>query len=137
MRRSALVILLRLFGTSSLAALVFVAAPREWMRDIHAALGMGAMPESPVVWYLARSTSAFYALMGGLFWLLSFDPVRYRPILRYLGAVIMLFGVALFAIDWTEGMPVVWTFWEGPVMAVYGGLMFVLSAADGSPAASG
>lgn len=50
-------LLLRVFGTSSLLATIFVAAPRAWMRDIHAALGLGAFPDTPVVWYLARSTS--------------------------------------------------------------------------------
>jgi hypothetical protein len=27
----------------------------------------------PVVGSLARSTSAFYAMLGGLFWIISFD----------------------------------------------------------------
>ena len=69
-------LILRLLGGSSLTAVIFVAAPTAWMRDIHASLGMGPLPEGPVVGYLARSTSAFYALVGGLFWLVSFDLQR-------------------------------------------------------------
>ena len=59
---------LRVLGTSSLTAVLFVFAPHSWMDGIHQWLGLGKLPESPVVGYLARSTSAFYAMLGGLFW---------------------------------------------------------------------
>ena len=59
----ALVWLLRIIGVSSLFAMIFVAAPHSWMRDIHQLAGLGVMPDTPVVWYLARSTSAFYAIV--------------------------------------------------------------------------
>jgi hypothetical protein len=121
-----LVALLRVFGTSSLFAMIFVLAPSSWMHDIHSALGMGELPDAPVVWYLARSVSAMYAVLGGLFWTLSFDPVRYRPVLRYLGAAVLAFGVSLFGIDWAAGMPTFWTFWEGPVVTAFGVTLSVL-----------
>ena len=70
-------LLLRIFGTSSLLAVIFVVAPGDWMRGIHRELGMGEMPDAPVVWYLARSESALYAVLGGLFWVLASDPRRY------------------------------------------------------------
>jgi hypothetical protein len=113
-------LLLRLIGTSSLLALVFVAAPHSWMRDIHAALGMGELPDAPVVWYLARSTSAFYAILGGLFWVVSFDPTRYRSVLLYLGSAVVLLGVSLLSIDFLEGMPLFWWVWEGPFVTAFG-----------------
>jgi len=124
-------LLLRLFGTSSLLALIFVAAPRGWMLDIHADLGMGDMPDAPVVWYLARSTSAFYAMLGGLFWTLSFDPVRYRPVLSYLGAAIVCFGLALFVIDYLEGLPAFWWLWEGTVVTAFGVAILRLTPRNG------
>ena len=119
--------LLRIIGTASLTALVFVAAPHEWMRSIHAWLGMGELPEAPVVWYLARSTSAFYALTGGLFWLVSFDLERHRRVLVYLGAAVTLLGIALTIIDWAEGLPLLWKIWEGPFVTVFGLIVFTLS----------
>jgi hypothetical protein len=118
--------ILRLFGTSSLFALIFVAAPFGWMDAIHARLGMGELPDAPVVGYLARSTSAFYALFGGLLWVLSFDLVRHRVVLMYLAFAIVGFGVALFAIDSAEGMPVFWRFWEGPMLVALGVTLVVL-----------
>ena len=117
---SLLRLLLRLFGTSSLLALIFVAAPHSWMSSLHSDLGLGRMPDSPVVWYLARSTSAFYALVGGLFWVVSFDLRRHRPVLVYLGRAVALLGLALLVIDWAEGLPLFWTVWEGPIVIALG-----------------
>lgn len=113
-------LLLRVIGGSSLLALIFVAVPESWMVAIHGWLGLGQLPDEPIVGYLARSTSAFYAIEGGLFWLLSFDLVRYRPVVRYLGAVTVLFGLALLLIDSLEGLPLSWTLWEGPFVMVFG-----------------
>lgn len=116
----ALTVVLRLMGSSSLSALLFVAAPRDWMSALHADLGLGAMPDSPVVWYLARSTSAFYAILGGLFWAVSFDLGRHRRVLTYLGGALTIFGVVLLVIDYVEGLPKVWTLWEGPFVMAFG-----------------
>ncbi len=124
---TSLKLILRLMGSSSLLALIFVAAPRAWMDSIHSALGMGALPDAPVVGYLARSTSAFYALLGGLFWVISFDLARYREILIYLGAAITVLGVVLLAVDWAEGMPAFWTVWEGPFVVGFGLVISLLS----------
>jgi len=120
-------IVLRFIGSSSLLALIFVAVPYNWMNSIHVALGMGPLPDAPVVGYLARSTSAFYALLGGLFWVVSFDLERHRRVLIYLGAAITLLGVVLLVVDWTEGMPSFWTLWEGPFVMVFGLVLSLLS----------
>jgi hypothetical protein len=119
-RREWLIALLRLFGTSSLLGTVFVAAPESWMRAIHAALGMGELPAEPVVGYLARSTSALYAILGGLFWVVSFDPERHRSVLRYLGVALPVFGLSLYVIDWAEGLPGLWRIWEGTAVLGFG-----------------
>jgi hypothetical protein len=96
---------LRLFGSASLSALIFVFVPYAWMDQIHSQLGMDSLPNQPVVGYLARSTSALYALVGGLFWRLSFDPKRYRAILIHLGYSVITLGAILLLVDWLEGTP--------------------------------
>ena len=128
--------ILRLMGSSSLFALIFVAAPYRWMDSIHSTLGMGQLPDTPVVGYLARSTSAFYALLGGLFWVISFDLERHRRVLIYLGAAITSFGVVLLVVDWVEGMPSFWTLWEGPFVMVFGLAILLLSRGVESRAGS-
>ena len=120
----ALKFLLRYIGTMSLLALVAVFMPYQWMDATHRALGMGPLPAEPVVGYLARSLSLFYALLGGLLWVLSFDPRRYRVILRYLAGAFIFFGVVILGVDFVEGMPWFWKLAEGPVVIAFGALTF-------------
>jgi hypothetical protein len=122
---------LRIIGTSALTALVFVAAPYSWMDGIHQWLGLGKLPSEPVVGYLARSTSAFYALQGGLMWLISFDLRRYRPVLLYVGAATMFFGLALGIVDRAVGLPRWWWLWEGLGDGFFG--LFILVCARRIP----
>ena len=114
-------------GSFSLLALIFVAVPYSWMDAIHFRLGLGNLPDGPIVGYLARSLSAFYALSGGLFWVVSFDLSRYRQVLIYLGCAVTFLGVALLIIDWSVGMPLFWKLWEGPFVIVFGLVILMLS----------
>jgi hypothetical protein len=75
----ALVLLLRTLSAGSLFPLVPVFLPLSWIAAIHPWLGLGKMPVAPVVEYLSRSVSAFYALCGGLCLALASDLERYRP----------------------------------------------------------
>ena len=111
---------LRILGSVSLLALFAVVMPYSWMNATHQWLGMGELPAEPIVGYLARSTSAFYALLGGLAWVLSFDMPRHRPVLLYLGATTVAMGLMLLAVDWLEGMPAWWTIQEGPIVIGFG-----------------
>jgi hypothetical protein len=111
---------LRWEGTISLLALVAVVMPYSWMDATHQWLGLGRLPDQPVVGYLARSLSAFYALFGALLWALSFDLQRHRPTLCFLGVAIMAFGAMLIGIDWVEGLPPWWRSGEGPVVIAIG-----------------
>ncbi len=111
---------LRIIGSTALFAIIAVFLPYSWMNAIHKWLGMGELPSEPIVGYLARSTSTFYALLGGLFWLTSFDLNRHWLVLCYLGIIIVIFGAALFIIDLLEGMPVYWSLVEGPVNVTFG-----------------
>jgi len=120
-------LVLRIVGTAALLAIVAVVMPYSWMNAIHQWLGMGMLPAEPIVGYLARSTSAFYALLGGLMWVVSFDLHRHRLVLIYIGAAIIVFGVALFAVDLLEGMPLWWSFGEGPFNTAFGIVILVLS----------
>ena len=78
----ALVILLRFVGVGALFALVAVFMPVSWMATTHRWLGLGEMPTGPVVEYLARSVSAYYALFGVLCLTVAADVDRHRPLVR-------------------------------------------------------
>jgi hypothetical protein len=120
-------LLLRVVGTAALLAIPFVFVPYAGMNAIHRGLGMGRLPDAPVVGYLARSTSAFYAILGGLLWLVSFDLRRHRPVLVYLGVTTLLFGLACFAVDFLEGMPRWWALGEGSFNTLFGIALLVFS----------
>ena len=124
-------LLLRIVGTTSLFAVVAVMMPYTWMNAIHGWLGMGPLPDEPVVGYLARSTSACYAISGGLLWLVSFDLRRYLAVLRYFGVATVLFGLMVLVVDWREGMPWFWCLMEGPFDTAFGAAILWLSAQVG------
>src|SRR5437660_7391266 len=94
-----LVILLRFGGVIALFAVVAVLMPLSWMAATHRWLGLGEMPTGPVVEYLARSVSAFYALFGALCLVVASDLERYRPLARFLGVAVALMGVISVGVD--------------------------------------
>ena len=125
-----LILLLRFVGVTALLALFAVVMPKSWMASTHDWLGLGELPDAPIVQNLARSVSVFYALFGAVCLMLAADLDRYRPLARFLGIAVALFGAALIAIDLAAGMPAWWTAWEGPPTIVIGVLIFVLACHD-------
>jgi hypothetical protein len=131
----ALTLLLRLSAAVLLLALVPVFMPQAWMSRIHQALGMGPLPELPIVGYLTRSLSGLYAFHGLLVLYCSLDVRRYLPIIRCLAAVSVLGGGGLLALDCVLGMPWLWTLGEGPFLMVWwAGLLSLSAAVDGRAA---
>src|SRR5262249_7510852 len=112
------------------------ACPVRPGRRVHALLvdgryaplaGAGEMPTGPVVEYLARSLSAFYAVMGALCLVLATDLERYRPLVGFLGVAFALMSLVLLGVDLAAGMPWWWSASEGPGGVVFGALLFVLA----------
>lgn len=122
-KQSALIVLLRFFGCTSLLAIYAVVQPFPWMAATHEALGLGELPDAPIVSYLARSLSLFYALVGATLLVLSTDVERYRPVLVVVTRGLVLVGVALFFVDLNAGLPPYWTWWEGPFVTALGLVM--------------
>ncbi len=119
---------LRYIGTVAMLALVAVFMPYSWMDAMHAWLGMGKLPSEPVVGYLARSLSLFYAFLGGLLWLCSLDIHRHRDVLRYLGAAFVAFGAIMWGVDFVERLPDFWKHVEGPMVIAFGSIIWFLSS---------
>jgi hypothetical protein len=122
-------LVLRLEGSVALLALFAVVMPYAWMDATHQWLGLGRLPDQPIVGYLARSLSAFYALLGALLWWLSFDVQRHRSTLCFLGSATVVFGAIVLGIDWFEGLPRAWTVFEGPWVMLIGGVIAWLARA--------
>jgi hypothetical protein len=118
---------LRVIGTAGLLAIPFALMPHDWMDRIHRFLGMGELPAAPIVGYLARSASLFYALLGGLFWVLSYNLRQHLSVLMYIGWALLIFGALLFAFDISEGMPWWWVLAEGPFNILFATTILLLS----------
>lgn len=123
----ALVIWLRIAAVVLLTALIPSVMPFAWMKDIHRQLGMGELPEGPIIGYLTRSLSAMYALHGAIVLFVSWDVRRYLPLVKCLAVLAILFGVGVLVLDVMVGMPPEWTASEGPCVIVLGGVMLWLA----------
>lgn len=126
-------VVLRVIGTAGLLAIPFVMMPHSWMDAIHQGLGLGKLPDAPIVGYLARSASAFYAILGGLLWTVSFDLHRHRLVLIYIGVAVILFGLAMLVVDLAQGMPIWWSLAEGPFNVACGAVFLWFSRRLGTP----
>jgi hypothetical protein len=93
----------------------------------HRWLGLGEMPTGPIVEYLARSLSAFYALVGALCLVMASDLDRYRPLVRFFGVCLALLGIVFTGVDLAAGMPWWWTALEGPGAMPIGALVYFLA----------
>jgi hypothetical protein len=123
-----LVIILRyLLGIPGLLALVAVFMPVTWMAAAHRWLGLGEMPDAPVVEYLARSLSAMYAVLGAFCLLAATDLERYRPLVRLLAVTFALLGLVLLGIDVAAGLPWWWIAFEGPRCIGVGAVIYFLA----------
>lgn len=99
---------LRLLGTVLGLAVVALLMPRAWMVWCHARIGLGEFPEAPVAEYLARAVSGLYALIGGLFWLVSFRPAEHRAVIRYVAVGVAALAVVVGIYAARAGIPMRW-----------------------------
>jgi hypothetical protein len=107
--------------------------PLSWMDVIHGWLGLGRLPQEPIVSYLARSVSAFYAMAGALALYVSFDVERYWRLIAVLAVELIVFGATFLAIDVALRMPAYWVFMEGPCCIALGGIVLWLQWLAGPP----
>ncbi len=124
----ALVVILRGSAIILLTALIPAVMPFAWMDAIHQRLGMGKLPEGPIMGYLTRSLSAMYALHGVLVLFVSLDIRRYLPVAKCLAWLGIVFGVGMLVLDLSMGMPAWWTACEGPFIFVLGGVLLWLAS---------
>ena len=122
---------LRAFSVLPMTAVFAAMLPVGAMDAVHRYIGLGSLPRGPIVEYLARSTSLFYALHGALLWYLASDLRRYRDFFWFYLWLSLLFAVGLFLTDLTAGLPWHWTLAEGPAVAIFVGLiMWLFRRAD-------
>ena len=90
-------LLLRAAGGLMLLATLALFMPTRWMEICHERLGLGAFPDQPIVEYLARTTSALYALLGALLLLASCDVKRYARVITVVAVGLIPMSVVIWA----------------------------------------
>ena len=112
--------ILRLAGTVELLAFFSVVMPRSWMVASHSWLGMGAMPDGPLIMFMIRQASYAYGMHGVSLWLLASDVKRYRTLILFNGISFLIAAVVFALIDYSAGMPGWWTIADGIGCAGFG-----------------
>jgi hypothetical protein len=118
--RRVLAWLLYALGGMMAVAFLFVAVPTSAMASIADWLGVGPLHRSPLTEYLTRSLSAMYGVFGLLHLYLARDVVSHLDVIAVLGWLTVVAGVIQSAIDFTAGMPPLWSWGEGPPTALVG-----------------
>jgi hypothetical protein len=122
--RQLLTWLLYVLGGMMTVAFLAVVMPTTSMAAIADWLGVGPLHRSPLTEYLTRSLSAMYGVFGVLHLYLARDVVRYLDLIVVFGWLTVVAGVIVTAVDFTAGMPALWSWSEGPP-TVLAGLAYV------------
>jgi len=104
-------------------AFVAVVMPHAWMAIAHRWLGLGELPDAPLLDYMIRSVSFLYGLHGVLLWILATDTVRFRPLIIYAAVSYLASAVVFTLIDLRNEMPWWWTASEVGSVLCYGLLL--------------
>jgi hypothetical protein len=123
-------LILRINGVVMATAVFAVFLPADWMATIHDKwLGLEPeFPNQPIVIYLARSLSAFYAMMGILYLILARDVRVYAPVISFMAWASLCFGAATIIIDLQLDFPAWWIWGESPYIIAYGVAVLWLQA---------
>jgi len=119
-RKRLLVWLLRLAGLVELFAFIAVVMPRSWMELSHAWLGMGKMPDGPLLMFMIRQASYTYGVHGLSLWVIASDVERFRPFVIFNGVAFLVAAPVFFLIDWIHGMPLWWALGDSISCAGFG-----------------
>ena len=130
-------LLLRVVGIGCLFAIPFVFVPTDWMAAIHEWSGLGKFPDGVIVSYLARSTSAFYAMFGGLCLIVAADARKHAAIVTFVGWMGIVYGLTMATVNAVIGLPITWVLGEGITAAPTGAIILLLQRAARTRRAEG
>jgi hypothetical protein len=118
---------LRILAVPVLLAIPCAFLPVAWMDVTHQWLGLGPLPNAPILEYLARSCSLLYGFHGFILLLIASDVRRYLPVIWLMGGAGLAFGVAMLVIDHVAGLPVYWRWLEGSFILLESGIILWLT----------
>ncbi|PYS70258.1 MAG: hypothetical protein DMF69_14155 [Acidobacteria bacterium] len=119
--------LLRLSGSVEILAFIAVVMPRSWMEIAHAWLGMGEMPNAPVIMFMIRQASYTYGMHGISLWVIASNVERFRLLVILNGFAYLIAAPVFFLIDRSSGMPLWWTLGDAFGCGGFGAALLWLS----------
>jgi len=119
--------LLRLSGSVEILAFIAVVMPRSWMEIAHTWLGLGEMPNGPIIMFMIRQASYTYGMHGISLWVIASDVERFRLLVILNGIAFLVAAPVFFLIDHTSGMPLWWTLGDAFGCAGFGAALLWLS----------
>ena len=131
-RERLLVWLLRLAGATELLAFIAVVMPRSWMEISHAWLGLGQMPDGPLLMFMIRQASYTYGVHGLSLWLIASDVKRFRLFVVFNGIAFLLAAPVFLLIDLSSGMPLWWAVSDPGSCGLFGAALLWLSLTNRS-----
>ncbi|HEY0763576.1 MAG TPA: hypothetical protein VGD61_14485 [Pyrinomonadaceae bacterium] len=126
-RRLLLVWLLRLAGATEVLAFIAVVMPRSWMEIANTSIGLGPMPDGPLLMFMIRQASYTYGVHGLSLWLIASDVERFRSFVVFNGIAFLLAAPVFFLIDLTSGMPWWWAVSDPGSCGLFGAALLWLS----------
>jgi len=112
--------LLYVLGGMMSVAFLAVVMPTSSMAAIADWLGVGPLHRSPLTEYLTRSLSTMYGVLGVLHLYLAREVVRYLDLIVVIGWLTVLAGAIVTVVDFAAGMPLLWSWSEGPPTVLVG-----------------
>ncbi|MCB1229822.1 MAG: hypothetical protein KDN19_06130 [Verrucomicrobiae bacterium] len=122
-RHRVVTLMLRSLGAVSCSAFFAVMMPHAWMDRIHQRIGLGELPDLPMVAYLSRSLSLFYAWLGILVIWTSFEVDRHWRWIRVFAFTGLGVAIVQTAIDFLAPVPTWWLIAESGFLFGYFGLL--------------
>ena len=119
--------LLRLAGSVEILAFIAVVMPRSWMEIAHTWLGMGDMPQGPLVMFMIRQASYVYGMHGLSLWVIASNVERFRLLVIFNGISFLIAAPVFFLIDQASGMPLWWTLGDAFGCGGFGAALLWLS----------
>ncbi len=113
-------ILLKTAGAISFVTLGAVFAPDYALGKLHWLLGMGRLPESALLRYLAAGGSFVYIITGLLMWVMAGDVVRYRPMIVLSAWIVLVAAPIYWLINTQAGMPLWWAWMDTLACLAFG-----------------
>ena len=108
-------------------AFIAVVMPRSWMEISHAWLGLGEMPNGPVLMFMIRQASYTYGVHGVSLWVIAANVERFRLLVIFNSIAFLVAAPVFFWIDQSSGMPLWWAIGDAIGCGGFGAVLLLLT----------